>query len=155
MRKKITNYSQTDGIIVAVGDHFNYMIGRDLSSGDTKRYSNTNNLVELVDAAIANGDRNTAISYLSLKGGHGTISSGWVVDCSIQSWVHGKRLIDCVQDNQVSMEIKVTGNGSDFRTWNVALGNSSWQIYECSLSSAAELEFLLRKNTNVSLDSRL
>lgn len=155
MRKKITNDSQTDGIIVAVGDHFNYMIGRDLSSGDTKRYSNTKSLVELVDAAIANGDRNTAISYLSLKGGHGTISSGWVVDCSIQSWAHGKRLIDCVQDNQVSMEIKVTCNGSDFRTWNVALGNSSWQIYECSLSSAAELEFVLRKNTNVSLDSRL
>lgn len=159
MRKRIVRYndngsSHLDGIIVAVGDHFNYMIGRDLA-GCERRYPNASNLVELVDSAIANRDRSTAISHLSLHGGHGTISSGWIVDCAIQPWKHGKRLIDCLETDADLTSVKVTGSSSDFRTWEVVLGCSVWDVYESSLSTAQELESLLRKTERVNLDSRL
>ena len=145
--------SHGDGILVAVDDHFNYMIGRDLSRGMNK-YPSANNLVELVDAAIACGDRDTAISYLSLEAGHGTISSGWVVDCSIQPWKHGMTLANCIEYNKQS-EIKVTATGSGTHNWNVFFCGSTWHVYECSLSSASELELLLSNSAKINLDSRL
>ncbi|KAL7506066.1 hypothetical protein ACHAXN_003413 [Cyclotella atomus] len=158
MRKRIirTDYSSphSDGIIVAVGDHFNYIIGRNLA-GSVQRYPNASNLVELVDSAIANRDRSTAISYLTLHGGHGTISSGWIVDCAIQPWKHGKRLISCLETDADSMSVKVTGSSSNFRTWEVVLGGDVWDVYESSLSSAQELNSLLQKTEHVKVDSRL
>lgn len=150
MRKKRNSSDKRDGIIVVVGDHFNYMIGRD-SSDVTRRYPNASNLVELVDASIVNEDRSTAISLLSLKGGHGTISSGWTVDCSIQPWMSGKSLLECIEDDEESTKFEVFGDGLDFRMWDVVLGSSVWEIYECSLSSVLELKSLLQVN----LDSRL
>ena len=146
--------SQNDGILVAVNDHFNYMLGRDLSQNHLNNYPSANNLVELVDAAIANGDRGTAISYLSLEAGHGKISSGWVVDCSIQPWKHGMTLANCISDNKQT-KIKVTGTGSEFHDWRVFFGGSTWLVYECSLSSASELESLLKNSARINLDSRL
>mmetsp|Transcript_17436 Transcript_17436/g.37667 ORF Transcript_17436/g.37667 Transcript_17436/m.37667 type:complete len:434 (-) Transcript_17436:2550-3851(-) len=139
MRKKNNGQDDdTDGILVVVGDHFNYILGRQLS-GHEKAYPDATNLVELVDSAIENGDRESAISYLSLDGGHGTISSGWTIDCSIQSWNHGMRVFDRIGGGKV----KVVDNGADFFSWDVIMGDTSWQIYECSIGSAAELEKVL------------
>ena len=140
--------SHVDGILVVVGDHFNYMIARQVPA-HVKDYDNANNLVELVDSAIVEGDRDTAIAYLSLDGGHGTVSSGWLVDCSIQPWNHGKRLVNCIQGCE-DTEIKVIGYGSDFINWKVVFGKSAWDVYECSLQSASDLELSLKQSTPTS-----
>ena len=121
-----------DAIIVAVGDHFNYIVGRQLLEAQT-RYPDANNTVELVDLSLQNGDRETAISYLSLAGGHGTISSGWKVDCALQPWQHGKSVFDCLQCN--NEDVKVISNGDPCTSWEVVVGDDSvWNLYECSLS---------------------
>lgn len=146
MRKKNSGQDDgNDGILVVVGDHFNYILGRQWS-GLEKAYPNANNLVDLVDSSIDNGDRETAISYLSLDGGHGTISSGWKIDCSIQSWNHGMSVLDRIGSGKV----QVVGNGTDFFLWEVSIGNTSWCIYESSIRSATELEQLLTKKNPIS-----
>ena len=95
----------------------------------------------MVDTAIGNGDRDTAISYLTLDGGHGTISSGWNIDCSIQSWNHGRNIFEQIGD---SSNIRVVDRGSDFFAWDVIIGDTSWEIYECTAAETAkELEQLL------------
>lgn len=50
-------------------------------------------------------------------------------------------------------KVQVVGNGSDFFSWNVIIGNTSWEIYECSIGCADELEKLLTVNRD--LQSRL
>mmetsp|Transcript_26004 Transcript_26004/g.42247 ORF Transcript_26004/g.42247 Transcript_26004/m.42247 type:complete len:154 (+) Transcript_26004:2-463(+) len=130
-----------DGILVVVGDHFNYILERQWT-GVEKAYPDANNLVDLVDSSIGNGDRETAISYLSLDGGHGTISSGWKIDCSIQSWNHGRNVFDRVGGGKVY----VVGSGTDFFSWEVIIGDTSWDVHESSISSPAALEQLLTVN---------
>jgi len=130
-----------DGILVVVGDHFNYILGRRWN-GNEKTYPNANSLVELVDTCIDLGDRETAISHLTLDGGHGTISSGWKIDCAIQSWNHGKTVLVRIDGGNV----RVIGNGSDFFSWEVSIGKTSWCVYESSIRSASELERLLTNN---------
>lgn len=85
------------------------------------------------------------MSYLSLDGGHGTISSGWKIDCSIQSWNHGLRIFDLIGGDSGIRVIVGSGGDSDFLSWDVTIGRSSWEIYESSLD-ANELEKLLNHN---------
>lgn len=108
--------------------------------------------MELVDCAIGNGDRQTAISYLTLDGGHGTISSGWKIDCAIQPWRHGKRVFDCIsrssnESSAKTLAIKVAGEGADFFKWGVIIGETVWDVYESSVRSANDLETLLSKHS--------
>ncbi|KAL7456324.1 hypothetical protein ACHAWC_007841 [Mediolabrus comicus] len=142
-RKSISgNKNDGDAIIVAVGDHFNYIEGRKFLDLHT-RYADVSNTVDLVDLALQNGDRETAISYLSLMGGHGTISSGWKVDCALQPWQHGKNLFsDCLRCS--SEDIKVMGSGAACTSWQVVMGDESvWDVYECSLSRHKLQQLLL------------
>jgi hypothetical protein len=106
-----------------------------------KAYPDVTNIGDLVDSAIENGDRETAISLLSLDGGHGTKSSGWKIDCSIQPWNHGVRVFDRIGGDKV--RVRVVGAGTDFFTWSVLIGDTRWEIYESSIASATELEMLL------------
>ena len=142
-RKSISgNKDDVDAIIVAVGDHFNYIEGRKCLDLHT-RYADASNTVELVDLALQNGDRETAISYLSLTGGHGTISSGWKVDCALEPWFHGKNLFsDCLQCS--SEDIQVIGSDDACTSWEVMTGDESvWDVYECSLSRHKLQQLLL------------
>ena len=145
MRRK-EKVGNRDAILVAVGDHFNFIVGRQSSTDLHKRYANARNTVELVDSAIRNGDRDTAMSYLSLAGGHGTISSGWRVDCAIQPWQHGKRVFNCLQNDTDTRngneKAKVIGRGDCCMLWEVVIGDDSWDVFECS-SSIDELQKLL------------
>jgi len=118
-------------------DHFNYILSRELSGRETA-YPDAKSSTELVDAAIENGDRETAISHLTLDGGHGTISSGWKIDCSIQPWNHGMSAFD-----RLGGKLKVLGNGTDFFQWTVFIGDTAWEVYECSVPTAGELQKLL------------
>ena len=145
MRKKKKQLS-SDAILVAVGDHFNYIVGRESLDLHT-RYRDASNTVELVDLALQNGDRDTAISHLSLAGGHGTISSGWKIDCALQPWHHGKSVFDCLLCNSsCNEEVRVIGNDSaGCMAWEVVLGNDSWDVYECSLSRDELQQLLLSR----------
>ena len=103
-------------------------------------------------SAFQNYDRETVISYLSLDGGHGTISSGWQIDCSIQSWNHGRGIFDRIGGGGNNRDVTVVGSGTDYFQWSVSIGNTEWEIYESSITNAAELEMLL---TQTSLRSML
>jgi hypothetical protein len=124
-----------DGVFVLVGDHFNYVVSRDLS-GDEKEYSQTS-LVDLVDAAVSAGDLVTARSYLSIEAGHGTISQGWKLDCAIPPWHEGKKLLE-------SKDITIMGKSleSCYVVWK----GERWDLCDCSFGSLQELqEFLVGK----------
>jgi hypothetical protein len=116
-------------------------------SGREIEYPDATSVAELVDSAIQSGDRATAISYLSLDGGHGTISSGWTIDCSIQSWNHGTRVFDRFGGGKV----KVVGCGTDFFAWDVFIGDTEWSIYESSIVSANELEWIMNATSSRSM----
>lgn len=143
-------------MVLIVQDHFNYILGRKSSECENKSYPYAANVVELVDTAVEHGDRETAISYLSLDGGHGTISSGWKIDCSIQSWNHGMRVFDRIGgDGGVNVVVGSSGDDCDFFAWDVAIGNSSWEIYESSVGTTIELEKLLNHYGDDDSRSRL
>jgi len=53
------------------------------------------------------------------------------------------RVFDQIGGGEV--QVKVVGRGDDFVTWSVFIGNTIWEIYECSIATATELELLLTK----------
>jgi len=119
-----------DGIFVLVGDHFNYILARELR-GDEPDYGQSS-LVTLVDAAVAAGDLETAKSYLSIEAGHGTISAGWKLDCAIPFWNEGSSL----SFDRSSIEII-----RDFSTLDAAIqwGGFEWDIMDSSFDTVEEL----------------
>ena len=128
---KDTDKTWNDGIIVVIGDHFSIIQGRrTLTNNQYYNYS-MNNLVELVDAALDNGDRETAEYYLSIDAAHGRISNGWIVDCSIQYWKEGIRLFDPDQINVM---------GTSIDTCKVYIHDIEWQVYESSIRDTRALQ---------------
>lgn len=122
-----------DGIILIVGNHFNYIFSRTLQGGGGTY--DKGNLVDLVDAAVESGDRKTAEAYLSIDAGHGTIKSGWKIDCALQYWKEGTCLFSDGKDGLKLDRADV--NFSSF-TWN----GSIWDVYESSLQSLDDTSFL-------------
>lgn len=121
-RDRTGDNKERDGVIVVVGDHFNYMYGRMLM-GNELTYGQSS-LVDLVDAAIDAGDRATAESYLSIDAGHGRISMGWKIDCAIQPWKKDTRLF-----NVASIDI----HGSDVESCRIIMDGVPYKVYESSV----------------------
>ena len=119
-----------DGILVVVGDHFNYVLARDLTGNET-RYPEQKSLVELVDAAIEAGDLTTARSYLSIEAGHGRVSDGFKLDLAIPPWNEGKPLWN-------KDEIKLEGDS--LQSFHFIWRNEKWELYDCSFGTLAELK---------------
>jgi len=150
LRKKKDHGDDSDGIIVAIGNHFNYILGRQLF-GYERTYPNANSLVELVDTAIEHNDGDTAIQYLSrLDGGHGTISSNWEIDCSIQPWNHGSNVFEHIGVGNGRVRV-VVGDTSDFFSWSVYIGSTLWEIYESSITNPSELEMVMNSSNRCRL----
>lgn len=126
--------SQRDGVFVLVGDHFNYVLARQLT-GKEKDYGQIS-LVALVDAAVQAGDLDTARAYLSIEAGHGTRSSGWRLDCAIPPGNENTVL----PWDRTSIEVK----GSLPSKATVLWEGESWDILDCSFSSAQELVAFLK-----------
>ncbi|CAJ1399285.1 unnamed protein product [Effrenium voratum] len=125
-----------DGVIVIVGDHFNYCLDRSCSLGEAQaRYPSATSLVDLVDAALAQHDLKTARACLSIQGGHGRISKGWQLDCAIEFWKQGRPLWN-------REEVSVTGISLD--DCIVLWKGEEWSVFECSLDSPQALAALLR-----------
>eukprot|EP00934_Nitzschia_sp_Nitz4_P004576 Nitzschia sp. Nitz4//scaffold3_size479765//31760//32920//NITZ4_000012-RA/size479765-processed-gene-0.41-mRNA-1//1//CDS//3329550494//4566//frame0 len=123
-----------DGVVVVVGDHFNYVFARELTGGESD--FGQSSLVDLVDAAVAAGDLASARGYLSIEAGHGTVSSGWMLDCAIPLWNEGsKRLFPpCA-------EIRVVGGTID--SCQVEWDGDLWDVLDCSFASPGQLQHFL------------
>lgn len=134
MRKKRKNNKERDGIIVAVGDHFNYIYGRDMYGKDVE--AKADGSVSVIDDALNEDDRVKAISFLSLSAGHGLISNGWKIDCNLQHWKNGTSLFSGDKD-------EVTVKGYDISSCEVVIGEERWEVYECN-EGVKELEKILK-----------
>eukprot|EP00536_Pseudo-nitzschia_multiseries_P004466 jgi/Psemu1/285118/fgenesh1_pg.74_\ len=129
---------QQDGLFVLVGDHFNYVMSRTFS-GNERCYNEATSLVDLVDDAVANGDLATARSYLSIEGGHGLISEGWTLDCTIPHWNEGKD-IATVGDGHLEIV------GTDLTSCSIFFKGLHWDIYDCSFENIDQLQQFLNGN---------
>uniref|UniRef100_A0A7S4ABG2 Uncharacterized protein n=1 Tax=Pseudo-nitzschia australis TaxID=44445 RepID=A0A7S4ABG2_9STRA len=129
---------QQDGVFVLVGDHFNYVMDRTFS-GNENSYNEATSLVDLVDDAIANGDLATARSYLSIEGGHGTVSNGWKLDCAIPPWNEGKD-IACVGNGHLEVV------GADLASCSIVFKGLNWDLYDCSFENIDQLKQFLNGN---------
>ena len=119
------------GILVIVGDHFNYCLDREnVVAGKDQ----SDSLVSLVDQALERNDLETARRWLSVQGGHGRIAKGWKIDKAIEFWKEGSPLWS-------KSEIVVEGDSiQDCRVkWN----GETWNVFECSLLSVEGLQNLL------------
>jgi hypothetical protein len=128
-------HQQDDGVFVLVGDHFSYIISRNFSGQETE-YPDAGSLVNLVDAAVAANDLITARSYLSIRAGHGTVSSGWKLDCAIPPWNEGET-ITSLMDGPMIVE------GVDIESCSILWNGETWDVYDCSFESIEDLKAFL------------
>jgi hypothetical protein len=119
-----------DGIFVLVGDHFNYILARELR-GNERDYGQ-GSVVGLVDAAVEVNDLETAKAYLSIEAGHGTLSAGWKLDCAIPPWNEGSTL---PFDRTLIKVITGSTPGEAIIQW----GESQWDVMDSSFSTLPEM----------------
>ena len=129
LRRKANN--ERDGVLIIVGDHFNFCFGRKQAPNQT-----CSSLTEAVDAAVEKGDLDTARRWLSIEGGHGRISTGWKIDAAVNYWVEGTALWKKEQ-------IDVVPDGDNL---TVVWDGRPWEVFESNLDSADGLKALLTSN---------
>lgn len=125
---------QQDGLLVLVGDHFNYVMSRKLSGKDSS-YEQAS-LVDLVDAAVEKGDLETARAYLGIEGGHGLVSKNWTLDCAIPHWNEGEDVISIGGS-------KLQVVGTDLDSCTIVWKGHNWELYDCSFESIDALKQFL------------
>jgi hypothetical protein len=130
-----------DGILVAIGDHFNYVLERKFV-GSEKEYPQETSLVDLVDAAVSAGDLETARSYLSIEGGHGRVSSGWRLDCSISPWDEGTALWMYGGEGDIQVE------GDSIDSCYILWKGEKWELYDCNFRNVQDLSYYLGASEN-------
>ena len=128
------------GVIVVVGNHFNFCFDRPMR-GITNTPSSSS-LVDLVDQLVEQGDQDQARQWLSLEGGHGTVSSGWIVDAAVQFWKEGKPLWSktSAQWNRASDDQSTNDPTMWWKDCSLHWEGQKWQIFECNLTSLAQLQ---------------
>ena len=147
-----------DGILVVVGDHFNYIFARDpiITSSDMQtkaEYNDKSNLVEVVDAAAQANDRDTMLSYLSIDAGHGTISSGWIIDHALQYWKEGTSLFE--HENMEIVSNTDDDTRTDFMSCHLAWRDCEWDTYESSNNCIEDIELVLEYRKGSTADAKL
>jgi len=120
LRKERTAENKRDGIIVLVGDHFNYIHGRQKIDDESQE---NRNIIEIVETSIKCGDRTIAENYLSIDAGHGLISKGWTIDCALQPWKEGSKCFRSVSFLK----------SSDAEPMKIIIDDCPWKIYECNI----------------------
>lgn len=131
-------------IVVAVADRFSYIVARDFSGLSAAAASMLSAwggpLVELVDAALADGHRDLAEACLGLEAGHGSISKGWTIETSVQPWREGSSLHDLLGPAQAAPATIGDMPVLDAVQW----GESRFDVIECDGCNGEELSALLR-----------
>ncbi len=118
-----------DGVFVLVGDHYSYVLARQLT-GKEKDYEK-DSLVGLVDVAVEANDLETARAYLTMEAGHGTVSSDWKLDCAIPPWKEGATLMW----DRTSIQIQ----GDSQLLWE----GECWDVLDNSFANLNELVLFL------------
>lgn len=131
------NQQLRDGMIICVGDHFNYVIGRDtaMSADKLKQYSRCSSLTGLVNEALDRNDLQTAISFLSIQGGHGLISKGWLIDCAIEPWKEGTALWAPNEQRSV--------HGETVNNCHVSWNDDVWEVFDTTFTHVDEVSAFL------------
>jgi hypothetical protein len=124
-----------DVILVLVGNHFNFIKSRTFL-GSEKLYADAGSLVNLVDTAVASEDLVTARSYLTIEAGHGTVSSGWKLDCAIPPWNEGKTLLAIMGGGSISVE------GNDLTDCSIVWNGQVWDLFDCDVDLPSLKSFL-------------
>jgi hypothetical protein len=134
-----------DGIIIVIGEYFNYILDR--SNVDSERYQAyaTGSLVGTVDAALQANDLDAARAWLSIQGGHGRINNNgeWKIERSIEFWKEGELLFGPNHKD----EVQITGTAIENcqLVWN----QESWEVFETNLSTVEEIRALFSPTTIV------
>jgi len=136
LRKERQQESDEDGILVVVGNHFNYIRGRALATIKPE-YEDAVSLVALVDAALEVGDRDTAKEWLGrIDAGHGRITDKWTIDCAIQPWKEGTMLLG---------ESEVVVEGSDMSDCRVIWNGERWNVFDSTIQNVEQVKGLFEK----------
>lgn len=140
---------QRDGIILIIGDHFNFIRSRDLSSlsNDKRRhYTDAHgSTIAVVEAALEQDDFDTARAYLSTQGGHGRISQGWKIDCAIEPWREGTALWTTTSKPAVIASPSTSSSLVDCQLeWN----NEIWEVFDTTMASVEEIRTLIDDHAN-------
>ena len=149
----------SDGLLIVAGSHFNYLLDERtprVTAMELQEAAGTS-LVETVDQCLEEGNLEGAKAWLSLRGGHGQISAkdGWKVDAATEFWTEGQPLFASREDIQVvvgsSSSEDTSSDTSGSHSWNdkahVRWKGARWDIFECNLSCAQELQELLWKGS--------
>ena len=103
--------------MIIVNDHFAYVRGRPVDTAELSSFIEKSKcgrrLFDVVDEALARGDRDLAERCVLLEAGYGRVSNGWLVDASLQPWRIGKNM-----SNVFDGEIVGPVEGLE-RTWRV------------------------------------
>jgi len=147
-----------DGLLVVVGNHFNYLHGRrqgwknvvQTLINQLGENTSPGNLVELVDAAIERGlNRNLVEHLLDVDAGHGLVHSDenefrtWTLDCAIQPWKEGSSLFQ-----GATLKLVVPPNSNKIHDCYLMWNQERWNIFESSITSISMLTELFRISQN-------
>jgi hypothetical protein len=130
-----TQNGSRDGMILCVGDHFNYVLARDLSGVSVETYADHASLGAVVDAALDQGDLATAKAFLSMQGGHGRISQRWVLDCAIEPWKEQTAFWD-------ASSLIVTG--SEIGNCSVEWNHQTWKVFDTTFTTVDQVSQFLK-----------
>eukprot|EP00522_Entomoneis_paludosa_P007033 CAMPEP_0172445870 /NCGR_PEP_ID=MMETSP1065-20121228/5648_1 /TAXON_ID=265537 /ORGANISM="Amphiprora paludosa, Strain CCMP125" /LENGTH=575 /DNA_ID=CAMNT_0013196883 /DNA_START=384 /DNA_END=2111 /DNA_ORIENTATION=- len=126
------------GIIVVAHNHFNFCLGQ--SVGDHLPSTDKTSLTEIVDDFVAQGEFDKARQWLGrIRGGHGTVSSGWEIDAAIEFWMEGQPFW-----SRETVELKCSRHQKEEKSWwescTVTWNEQQWQLFECNLESFEQLQ---------------
>ena len=148
-RQKQQPQPQRDGIILVIGDHFNYIRARDVSSLSKETqtlYTDIHtSLIGLVEAALEQDDLATARAYLSVQGGHGRVSQGWMIDCAIEPWKEGTALWTAT-DKPTTIVKNSKNNPSALEDCQFVWNDEVWEVFDTTLTSVEEISKLINDN---------
>jgi hypothetical protein len=171
--KKVNSYilalrkvADKDGVLILVDGYFSYIQGHQfpdpIDDDDTtttvgqdgnNNKSQITNLVDLVDIALASGNREVALTYLQrMEAGHGCIVNKpdpdgktdrsppirqWMIHRAIPPWKQGSVLFE---PGDISVKAGSISTLSDCRVfWN----NDEWEIYDlCGFETLQQLQEL-------------
>lgn len=126
-----------DGIIVVLGELFAYILDRKEAVDWEQEGRGCGSTQDLVDEALASGNRALAERVLGIEAGAGRIRDGaWTVTKAVRPWDEGRKLFaergaegllgapDCVAG----------GEGGEGGVW---LGGRKWNVFESNIGTAA------------------
>jgi hypothetical protein len=132
-----------DGILVAVGSHFNYLLDyRTKNVAEDCGIITKGSLVDTVDALLEENNVEMAKQWLNLQGGYGEISptTGWTIPAATEFWKEGTSLFRS-SGSSSSKDISVQEDvNAPYGRWVLWKGYR-WEIVEWNDSPISLIDF--------------